>query len=442
MKAAYVKNTPGITMTDIRASQTIFALATGAVQGAIAVMRVSGPESGALLKALCGTLPKARYASLRAIRYEGDVLDHALILWLPGPRSYTGEDSFELHLHAGQAIIEAVAQALVSMGARPAEPGEFTRRAVQAGRLDLLQAEAIADLIEAETQAQRHQALKQADGALSQVYTGWAERLRQVLAHQEALIDFPDEELPPEVEQSLIDECQSLGSEMQAHLSDERGEITREGLKIVLAGAPNVGKSSLLNALSGQDAAIVTQKAGTTRDAISVDWMIEGIRVRLVDTAGLRETDDEIEAEGIRRTMLHVKEADLVFHLVGPGEDTALLKEGEITLRTKTDLSPALEGELGVHTLNEEGLLPLKTWLKTYLASIMARHATPPLTRARHRAGLQQAQEHLTNALAAPWPEMRGEELRLAMQALGRLTGHVDVEALLDTIFGQFCIGK
>lgn len=431
----------GMTSSSI-STQTVFALATGPVQGAIAVMRVSGPESAVLLAALCGALPAPRQASLRALRHEGDVLDHALVLWLPGPRSYTGEDSFELHLHAGPAIVEAVAQALVSLGARPAEPGEFTRRAVQAGRMDLLQAEAIADLIEADTQAQRHQALKQADGALSQLYTEWASRLRQVLAQQEALIDFPDEELPPEVEDALLGDCRTLAEEMQAHLADERGEIVRDGLKIVLAGAPNVGKSSLLNALSGQDAAIVTQKAGTTRDAIAVDWMIEGIRVRLIDTAGVRETEDEIEAEGIRRTMRHVKEADLLFHLVGPGDETPLLADHAIRLRTKTDLAPAREGELGIHTKDEAGLAPLKAWLKAHLARLMAQRGTPPLTRARHRAGLKEAQEHLTRALEAPWPEVRGEELRLAMQALGRLTGHVDVEALLDTIFGQFCIGK
>ncbi|MCT6837614.1 MAG: tRNA uridine-5-carboxymethylaminomethyl(34) synthesis GTPase MnmE [Bifidobacteriales bacterium] len=423
-------------------THTIFAIATGPVQGAIAVMRVSGPESGKILKALCGALPPPRHASVRALTYEGDVLDHALILWLPGPRSYTGEDSFELHLHAGPAIIEAVAQALVHLGGRPAEPGEFTRRAVQAGRMDILQAEAIADLIEAETQAQRHQALRQADGALSQLYTGWAARLRQILAQQEALIDFPDEELPPEVEGALIEECRALAQEMQAHLADERGEIVRDGLKIVLAGAPNVGKSSLLNALSGQDAAIVTQKAGTTRDAISVEWMIEGIRVRLIDTAGLRETEDEIEAEGIRRTMQHVEKADVLFHLVGPGDETPLLAPHAVKLRTKTDLTPTQGGELGVHTQDEAGLTPLREWLKAHLATLMAQRGTPPLTRARHRAGLQEAQQHLTHALEASWPEVRGEELRLAMQAIGRLTGHVDVEALLDTIFGQFCIGK
>lgn len=421
---------------------TIFALATGMGRAAIAVMRISGPQSAFLVKSLCGTVPPPRYASFRPLRHQGEVLDHALILWLPGPRSYTGEDSAELHLHAGSAIIESVADALVALGARPAEPGEFTRRAVQAGRLDLLQAEAIADLVDAETQAQRKQALAQADGVLSQLYKGWSQRLRQVLAQQEALIDFPDEELPPEVEAALLGECRALSEEIERHLEDERGEITREGLKIVIAGAPNVGKSSLLNALCGQEAAIVTQKAGTTRDAISVEWMLDGIKLRLVDTAGLRDTDDEIEAEGIRRAVRHMTDADMVLHLVGPGEEAEAPVAAAIRVRTKVDLMPAREGEIGIHTQEPEGIASLKAYLSARLKALMSNRAAPPFTRARHRAGLEEAYSHMQQAIVAPWPEIRGEELRLAMRALGRLTGHVDVEALLDTIFGQFCIGK
>lgn len=423
-------------------THTIFALATGAGRAAIAVIRISGPETAHLVQTLCATLPPPRHASFRPLRYQEDVLDHALVLWLPGPRSYTGEDSAELHLHAGEAIIEAVASALVTLGARPAEPGEFTRRSVQAGRLDVLQAEAIADLVDAETQAQRKQALAQADGVLSQLYMGWSQRLRQVLAHQEALIDFPDEELPPEVEEALLHDCASLEDEINQHLHDERGEITREGLKLVIAGAPNVGKSSLLNALCGYDAAIVTQKAGTTRDAIGVDWILDGIKLRLIDTAGLRETDDVIEAEGIRRAREHVEGADMVLHLVGPHEESSAPSPKAIRVRTKIDLAPALEGEIGIHTHDANGIAPLRAYLSAHLKKLMSKRVAPPLTRARHRAGLEEARAHLHRVVEAPWPELRGEELRLAMQALGRLTGHVDVEALLDTIFGQFCIGK
>lgn len=431
-------------MTSLEDSETrtIFALATGQGRGAIAIIRASGPGCASILAALAGALPKPRQTSLRFLRHKGETLDHALILWFPGPHSYTGEDSFELHLHAGPAIIEAVSDALTDLGARPAEAGEFTKKAVQKGRLDLLQAEAIADLVEAETQAQRRQALRQADGALSQLYQNWADRLKAVLAQQEALIDFPDEDLPPEVEAALTRECQALLSEIEAHLHDERGEITRNGLTIVIAGAPNVGKSSLLNALSGEDAAIVTQQAGTTRDAISVDWMLDGIRLRLIDTAGLRETNDLIETEGIRRARHHVEKADLVLHLLGPGENHSTLAPGEILLRTKTDLAPALPHELGINTLTTEGLTPLREKLREHLSALLAQRTAPPLTRARHRAGLEETRRHLLQAQSASWPELRGEELRLAMLSLGRLTGHVDTEALLDTIFSQFCIGK
>lgn len=421
---------------------TIFALATGSGHGAVAIIRASGPYCASILEALAGPLPKARQASLRFLHHKEDILDHALILWFPAPRSYTGEDSFELHLHAGPAIIDAVSNALIDLGARPAEAGEFTKKAVQQGRLDLLQAEAIADLVEAETQAQRQQALRQADGALSQLYQQWSSRLKSILAQQEALIDFPDEDLPPEVGATLEQAQKTLLSEIEEHLHDERGELTRNGMTVVIAGSPNVGKSSLLNALSGEDAAIVTHHAGTTRDAISVDWLLDGIKLRLTDTAGLRETDDPIEAEGIKRTYRHIEKADLVLHLLGPGEDCTILSPGEITLRTKTDLSPALPHELGISTTTSEGLSSLKDELRAYLAKLLAKKTTPPLTRARHRAGLEETRRHLLAAQSASWPELKGEELRLAMQALGRLTGHVDIEALLDTIFSQFCIGK
>ncbi|GBR47297.1 tRNA uridine-5-carboxymethylaminomethyl(34) synthesis GTPase MnmE [Neokomagataea thailandica] len=423
-------------------SDVIFALATGAGRGAIAVMRASGSGSDHVLSALAGGLPEARRASLRRLKHEGDVLDEAVVLRFPGPGSYTGEDGFELHLHAGPAIVARVADALTALGARPAEPGEFTRRAVQNGRMDLLQAEAISDLVEAETESQRRQALRQADGALSQLYDGWAEQLRIVVAHQEALIDFPDEDLPESVEEGLLNTINALHTEMSAHLQDHRGELMRAGITVVIAGAPNVGKSSLLNALSGMDAAIVTHRAGTTRDAIALDWVLDGVKLRLVDTAGLRETDDEIEAEGIRRALFHVKQADIVLHLSGPEDDVEALSADEIAVRTKIDIAPAPDGMLGISTKTAAGLSMLRTVLSERVAALTAGAAAPPLTRARHRAGIQEAAQYLARALDADWPELRGEELRLALRSLGRLTGHVDVESLLDAIFGQFCIGK
>ncbi|GBR53743.1 tRNA modification GTPase TrmE [Neokomagataea thailandica NBRC 106555] len=427
---------------DFNDSDVIFALATGAGRGAIAVMRASGTGSARVLASLCGVLPEPRRASLRRLRHDGEVLDEAVVLWFPGPRSYTGEDGFELHLHAGPAIIAGVADALTAFGARPAEPGEFTRRSVQNGRMDLLQAEAISDLIEAETESQRKQALRQADGALSKLYDGWAERLRIVVAHQEALIDFPDEDLPDSVEAELLANIWNLQAEMGEHLQDHRGELMRAGITVVIAGAPNVGKSSLLNALSGMDAAIVTHRAGTTRDAIALDWVLDGVKLRLIDTAGLRETDDEIEAEGIRRALFHVKQADIVLHLSGPGDVPEILNEAEVSVRTKIDVAPAPENMLGISTHTGAGLSALRAALSERVRALTAGAAAPPLTRARHRAGIQEAAHYLERALGADWPELRGEELRLALRSLGRLTGHVDVESLLDAIFGQFCIGK
>jgi len=364
------------------------------------------------------------------------------VLWLPGPKSYTGEDGFELHLHASPAIIQDVSDALIDLGARPAEPGEFTKRAWRSGRIDLLQAEAVSDLIEAETSAQRRQALAQADGDLSALYSGWAQRLRLTLAQQEALIDFPDEDLPREVELGLHTEIASLEQEMQAHLADgHRGELIREGVTVVIAGAPNAGKSSLLNALAGRDAAIVTHRAGTTRDAVAVVLNLNGMKTTLVDTAGLRETDDEIEAEGIRRTMFHVKHADCVVHLF-EGARPEPLVEHALLVCNKIDIKAAPEGCLGISTTTGAGLTVLQEELVNRVSNLTTSRSGPPLTRARHRAGVGDASGHLKQALDLDWPETRGEELRLAMRALGRLTGQVGVEDLLDTVFGQFCIGK
>lgn len=423
----------------------IFAVATGLGRAAIAVLRVSGPGCGILLEALAGPLPAPRRASLRALRHAGEVLDEAVILWFPGPNAYTGEDSFELHCHAGPAVIEGVSMALVALGARPAEPGEFTRRAVQAGRMDLLQAEAVADLVEAESAEQRRQALAQAEGSLSRVYDAWAERLKRLLAQHEALIDFPDEDLPEAVAALLEAERLALIEEMRAHLADDRGELVRRGVTVVIAGAPNAGKSSLLNALAGYDAAIVTQRAGTTRDAIIVDWMLDGMKLRLIDTAGLRETADEIEAEGIRRAMFHVKHSDLVLHLY-EGDAPAERLEGAILVRNKADLASDVVGSatgdvLSISAASGQGLDALRAMLAGRVRTLMAGAGTP-LTRARHRAGVSEAVMHLEQADPQAWPELRGEELRLAMRALGRLTGNVDVEALLDVVFSQFCIGK
>jgi tRNA modification GTPase len=425
---------------------TIFALASGSVRAAIAVMRISGPAVGARVSALCECrLPQPRVASLRRLRdAAGAVLDQALVLWLPGPGTYTGEDSAELHLHGGRAVVEGVASALVAAGLRPAEPGEFTRRAFLNGRMDLVQAEAVHDLIAAETEAQRRQALRQMDGELGALYQGWADRLRCALAYQEALIDFPDEDLPPHVEEQLLGALRGVQADIAGHLNDgRRGEKLREGLFFAVTGAPNVGKSTLMNALAGRDVAIVSPVPGTTRDALETRVVLGGVPVTLVDTAGLRITDDPIEAEGVRRARARAEEADLVVVLVEAGDDAPDRPEASLLVASKADLGrPGPEGALRISALTGEGMGELRDRLSTVARALTEAGGSPPLTQARHRAALQEAAAYLANAERVELPELRGEDLRLAMRALGRITGHVGVEDILDTVFFRFCIGK
>ncbi|KDE21501.1 tRNA modification GTPase TrmE [Acetobacter aceti 1023] len=437
-----------------QAEDTIFALSTGIERAAIAILRVSGAGSRDILLQICGEVPAARKAVLRKIwknaSIQDDLLDEALVLWFPGPHSYTGEDGFELHLHAGPAIIRAVSDALVNAGARPAEAGEFTKRAFVNGRMDLVEAEGIADLVAAETEGQRKQALAQVEGALSQLYSGWSERLKKILAFQEALIDFPDEDLPPEVEENINQDIQKLQSEMQQHIADgEHGERIRRGVVFAITGPPNAGKSSLLNWLTGREAAIVSSKAGTTRDALEITCILAGIKVTFIDTAGLRETDDEIEAEGVRRALFHVKQADCVLQMFPANELPEEIFPGAVLVGNKADLGKIpqiLDGKdvLAISLKTGEGLPELHNFLKSKVEDLTAASVSgaPLLTRARHKAGVQDAMQCLQAAWQQEWPELRGEELRLAMRALGRLTGHVGVEDLLDAIFGQFCIGK
>ncbi|NHO32712.1 tRNA uridine-5-carboxymethylaminomethyl(34) synthesis GTPase MnmE [Acetobacter sp. LMG 1636] len=415
-------------------------------------MRVSGNGCADILTRLAGKLPPPRRAALRRLWRDAststDHLDDALVLWFPAPRSYTGEDSFELHLHAGPAVITAVADALIDAGARPAEPGEFTRRAFMHGRIDLTEAEGIADLIASETEAQRRQALAQLDGGLSTLYRGWADRLRIVLAQQEALIDFPDEDLPLHVEAGLLAEITSLRNEITAHITDgNRGERIRRGLAFAIIGPPNAGKSSLLNWLAERDAAIVSPIAGTTRDAIEIAIVLADAKVTLVDTAGLRETSDPIEAEGVRRAMFHVEHSDCVIQMFPSDELPDTLLPDSIAVCNKIDIIPAPDlindtPVLGISLRTGDGLARLHAALEEKARILTAGNGAPPLTRARHRAAAEAALANLDEALRVDWPEMRGEELRLAMRSLGRLTGEVGVEDILDTVFGQFCIGK
>ncbi|ONG53371.1 tRNA uridine-5-carboxymethylaminomethyl(34) synthesis GTPase MnmE [Pseudoroseomonas deserti] len=434
---------------------TIFALASGAGRAAIAVIRLSGPDTSTILRHLAGGLPKPRLASLRRLRHPDtqETLDEALALWFPGPASYTGEDSAELHLHGGRAVVEGVSAALITLGARPAEPGEFTRRAFLNNRLDLTAAEGIADLIDAETAAQRRQALRQAGGALARRYAGWAERLTRLLAHQEAAIEFAEDGLPNTLEDQVRAGAATLAAEIESHLADgHRGERLREGLWAAIIGAPNAGKSSLLNALAGREAAIVSARAGTTRDVVEVRLDLGGVPVLLADTAGLRETEDEIEAEGVRRARRRAEEADLViavFAADAPPDATTLglLAPGTLVIANKNDLAPAPATIGGIDTLavsaaTGQGLDALRASLAEAAATRAGLSEEASLTRPRHRAALSEAVDWLGEAGRAPLPEISAEALRAALRALGRLTGRIGVEQVLDVVFGDFCIGK
>jgi tRNA modification GTPase len=428
---------------------TIFAVASGMGRAAVTLLRISGPASGAVLDGICGR-PPPRQASLRTLRGDdGETLDRAVVLWLPGPGSYTGEDSAELHLHGGRAVLAAVADRLVSLDARPAEAGEFTRRAFLNGRMDLVQAEAVADLVDAETAAQRRQALRQMEGALGDLYGGWTTRLTRLLAQQEALIDFPDEDLPAGVEASMQAELARVVDEIAAHLADDRrGERLREGLVFAIIGPPNAGKSTLINALAEREVAIVAATPGTTRDVLETRVVLGGVPVTLLDTAGLRATEDEVEAEGVRRARARATTADLVLRLRDArcaADDDGMSESGGLVIDVvnKIDLTPpARFPGLAISARTGAGLDDLRYMLAAQAVALTQASGPPPLTRARHRAALQESHDRLRGAQSAALPELRGEDLRLAVRAIGRVTGVVGVEDILDSVFRQFCIGK
>ncbi len=419
---------------------TIFAAITGR-GGAVATLRLSGPASFRIAESLAGRLPEARRASLRRLRHEGQALDEALLLVFPAPHSFTGEDVAEISVHGGRAVLAAVGEALVALGARPAEPGEFSRRAFENGRMNLLQAEATADLIAAETQAQRLQAL---DGRLHEACTAWRERLRQLMARQEALIDFPDEDLPPEVEEELRGGISGLRDEMQTALhAAPAAERLREGLEFVILGRPNAGKSTLLNALAGEEVAIVSDIPGTTRDAVGVRVDLGGVPVHLTDTAGLRDTRDVIEAEGVRRAKAKAEGADFVILVAGPEDDFATPPAGAAVLRVRTKADFADDPiELSVSAKTGRGMVRLRAQLAEAARLLTDRQGAAALARPRQVACVRDTVMALDMALALAEPELRGEELRTAAQALARLTGSIGVEEILDAVFSGFCIGK
>lgn len=433
---------------------TIFALATAPGRAALAVLRLSGPDTGRALEALGAGGLTPRRASLRRLRDPGGaVLDEALCLWFPGPHSFTGEDSGELHLHGGRAVIEAVTSALLAAGLRPAEPGEFTRRAFQNGRLDLTQAEAVADLVDAETSAQRAQALAQLDGALAARHEGWRDGLLRSLALLEAAIDFPDEDLPEDLAERVRPELDALVGELDKALSDsDRGERVREGYRIALIGAPNAGKSTLFNRLVGRDAAIVTPIAGTTRDIIEARQVIDGYAVVVADMAGLRASDDPIEMEGVRRARDWAAGAALRLWVLDPAgaddEGADLVQPDDLAVLNKADVGagtapPGLEA-LPVSGLTGEGVEGLRAWLGERIARDLSGADFPAVTRARHRRRLTEAHDHLVRARAAldHGAELAAEDVRLAIGALEQIAGRIGVEDVLGEVFASFCIGK
>ena len=462
-----------------RASDTIIALASGAGRAGVAVLRLSGAHSGAVLAALSGApghlsgdgtlardLPEPRRAAVRILRdAAGGFLDEALVLWMPGPASYTGEDVAELHVHGGAAVVEAVMRAATASGlCRIAGPGEFTRRAFDAGRIDLTQAEAIADLIDAETEGQRRQAARLYQGEAARVFDSWRGLLIAAMAMLEASIDFPDEsDVPASIALRALEPIERLASDLQAALRDAgRLSRVREGLCIAILGPPNAGKSSLINRLARREAAIVSPVPGTTRDVVEVRLVMAGYPVWIADTAGLREAADAIEAEGVRRALARAEEADIRLWVCEAAEGEQLaqavsretgasFRPGDLIILNKADrlaAGPVASGAdvLVVSALTGAGIDRLEERLAQLVAERLDADEAPLVTRARHRELAAEAQGAICRALEAArqgrGAELIVEDLRLAARSLGRITGAIDAEDLLDTIFSSFCIGK
>jgi tRNA modification GTPase len=451
---------------------TIFALSSAPGRAGVAVVRLSGSRAGAALEARGGgALPSPRVASLRRLvdPARGQPLDRALVLWFPAPHSFTGEDVVEFHLHGGRAVVAAVVEALSGLaGLRAAEAGEFTRRAFDGGKLDLAEVEGLADLINAETEAQRRQALRQMEGALSALTETWSRSLQRTLAHMEAAIDFPDEQLPAEILAGVTSEIREVEEAITRQLADAgRGERLRHGLQVAIIGPPNAGKSSLLNALARREAAIVSETAGTTRDVIEVHLDLAGYPVTLADTAGLRDPDrgreasanHSIEREGIKRARDRAAAADLklaVFDLLEwPALDpqTRRMLDGDslVVLNKRDRVEAAAWSIEGISTgdtfplsaLTGAGMDQLLSRLESeVVARLGTAGAEPAITRARHLGALEACGAALRRAGAAAQAELAAEDLRLALRALGRITGQVGVEDILDIVFRDFCIGK
>lgn len=422
-------------------NDTIFALSSGSPPAALAVVRISGPRADSALEALAGKLPEPRMATLAGLRWRGERLDSALVLRFPGPHSATGEDVAELHLHGGRAVVAAVLEALAAMdGLRPAEPGEFTRRAFENGRIDLAEAEGLADLLSAETQSQRRSALAMAGGALSRKVEAWRQRLLVLAAALEAALDFSDEgEVGEAWPPGWADDVEALALEMAILLASPPAERLRDGLRVVIAGPPNAGKSSLINALTGREAAITSAMPGTTRDLIEAPTAIAGLPFLLIDTAGLRESADEVEAIGVERGRASLAAADLVLWLGEPADAPG--RDRTILVQSKCDLPGlAREADVRVSALTGEGIPDLIAALAMRARTLLPGEGEVAVN-ARQRDAVGRALQHLRE-VDAPDMLVAAEALRQARVELDRVTGRAGVEDMLDMLFGRFCIGK
>ena len=452
--------------SDKQSMDTIFALASGSGRAGVSVIRISGPDAHKACRALLGgKLPKARRASLRTVQnpYDGSPIDQALVLRFNGPASFTGEDLVELQLHGSTAVVQAVASALFALGLRQAVAGEFTRRAFDNGRMDLTEAEGLADLIDAESEAQRQQAYRQMDGGLRRIYEDWRSQLLDALAAIEGEIDFPDEQdVPDKLSKAAGPGLDALIGALSKALEDSQaGERIRHGVDIAIIGPPNAGKSTIINSLVKKNAAIVSDEAGTTRDIVEVPIDIAGVPVRLSDTAGLRETESRVEAEGVRRARVRAESADLRIGVIDISDQSALpdivdqLSRGDIIVFNKTDLVDGVDAPLNVSRETftvlqlsakdgERGIAALRGALESIIAQRYSVREDAGLTRARHRDCVSRAKEALANArqnldIA---PELSGEDMRRALHAIKELAGEADIDAVLDRIFSRFCIGK
>lgn len=442
------------------ADDTIFALSTGFVKSGIGVIRISGKSVKLALSLVCDyENPTPNYAKPCSVKdfKTGEIIDKGLVLYFKAPKSYTGEDVAELHLHGSRAVISNVLEILNNIeGLRPAERGEFTKRAVINGKMDLTSAEGINDLINAETNEQRKQALRQMSGELADLYESWQNRLKKLLAHLEAYIDFPEEDIPNDLENASTDEINAVLKEIKDHLADNhKGEILRQGYSIAIIGAPNAGKSSLLNKLVKRDAAIVSSMAGTTRDIIEVFLDLDGFPVILADTAGLREAKDVIEEEGIKRALKRAAAANLKL-AVFDGAKYPEMDKDTLSLCDKNTLKIINKSDLmGNHkvitkekdfiltnSLTGKGLDAVLDAIKKRVSDELSLKENPALTQIRHREALTECAAALSRSLTAPQTDLKAEDLRLASRALGKITGQITVDEVLDIVFKEFCIGK